>query len=80
MLTKWVSCSTRRPHKLVNRKGGASRKKRKSLSLPNYIKKKTNDSKALTNFYIGILKAVENSDTDNVPMYKGMKVIVELPN
>ncbi len=61
-----------------NKFGCTPKKSTVGLSLSKYIKKKTNEGKILTNFYTGILKAVEGSDTDNVPMYKGMKVTVEL--
>jgi len=69
-----------RPFEKGNKFGGNSKKYKEALSLTEYIKKKTNDGKALTNFYTGILKAVENSDTDNAPMYKGMKITAELSN
>ncbi len=67
-----------RPFQKDNKFGYGSKKNKERLSLPSYIKKKTNEGKILTNFYTGILKAVEDSDADNVPMYKGMKVTVEL--
>jgi hypothetical protein len=67
-----------RPFQKGNKFGSTSKKNKEKLSLPNYIKKKTNNGKALTNFCTGVLKAVEDSDADNVPMYKGMKVTVEL--
>ncbi len=66
------------PFKKGNKFGCGSKKSTVRLSLSKYIKKKTNEGKILTNFYTGILKAVEGSDADNVPMYKGMKVTVEL--
>ncbi len=67
-----------RPFQKGNKFGCGSKKSTVKLSLSNYIKKKTNEGKILTNFYTGILKAVEDSDTENAPMYKGMKVTVEL--
>ncbi len=69
-----------RPFQKDNKFGCGSKKSTVKLSLSKYIKKKTNEGKILTNFYMGILKAVEDSDTDNVPMYKGMKVAAELSN
>ncbi len=66
------------PFKKGNKFGCGSKKSRVGLSLSNYIKKKTNEGKELTDFYTGILKAVKDSDPDNVPMYKGMRVTVEL--
>jgi hypothetical protein len=66
------------PFKKGNKFGCGSKKSRVGLSLSKYIKKKTNEGKELTDFYTGILKAVKDSDPDNVPMYKGMKVTVEL--
>ena len=58
--------------------GCGPRQKKESLSLPSYIKKRTKDGKALTDFYTGILKAVDNSDEDNPPIYKGMRITAEL--
>ena len=67
-----------RPFQKDNKFGSISKKNKTKLSLAEYIKKKTNDGKMLTDLYTGILKTVEDSDADNVPMYKGMKVTVEL--
>ena len=66
------------PFKKGNQFGCGSRQKKESLSLPSYIKKKTKEGKALTDFHTGILKAVEDSDEDNPPMYKGMRITDEL--
>ena len=44
------------PFQKGNKFGYGSKQKKESLSLPNYIKRKTNQGKILTNFYIGILK------------------------
>tara|TARA_B100000315_G_C14306530_1_gene464305 strand:- start:308 stop:547 length:240 start_codon:yes stop_codon:yes gene_type:complete len=41
-------------------------------------KKQTGQGKILTDFYIGILKAVDESDEDNPPVYRGIKVTAEL--
>jgi hypothetical protein len=67
-----------RPFQKGNKFGCGSKKSTVGLSLSKYIKKKTHEGKILTNFYTGILKAVEDSGPENVPMYKGMKVTVEL--
>ncbi len=67
-----------KPFQKGNKFGSISKKNRESLSLPNYIKKKTKDGKALTDFHTGILKAVEDSEEDNPPMYKGMRITDEL--
>ncbi len=67
-----------KPFQKGNKFGCGSKKSTTTLSLSKYIKKKTNEGKILTNFYIGILKAVEDSGPENVPMYKGMRVMVEL--
>ncbi len=69
-----------RPFQIGNKFGSISKKNRKKLSLSDYIKKKTNDGKMLTDLYTGVLKAVEDSDAESMPMYKGMKVTVELSN
>jgi len=58
--------------------GCGPRQKKESLSLPNYIKLKTKDGKMLTDFHTGIIKAVDDSDEDNPPVYKGMKISAEL--
>ena len=58
--------------------GRGSRQKKESLSLPNYIKRKTKDGKMLTDFHTGIINAVDDSDEDNPPVYKGMKISAEL--
>ena len=68
------------PFQKGNKFGCGSKQKKESLSLPNYIKRKTNQGKILTNFYIGVLKTVEDNNTDDVPTYKGMKVTPELSN
>jgi hypothetical protein len=67
-----------RPFQKGNKFGSISKKNREKLSLAEYIKRKTDDGKMLTDLYIGILKVVEKSDPDNIPMYKGMKVTAEL--
>ena len=66
------------PFQKGNKFGCGSRQKKESLSLPSYIKKRTKDGKALTDFYTGILKAVDDSNEDNPPMYKGMRITAEL--
>ena len=66
------------PFQKGNKFGCGSRQKKESLSLPSYIKKRTKDGKALTDFHTGILKAVDDSDEDNPPMYKGMRITAEL--
>ena len=66
------------PFQKGNKFGCGSRQKKESLSLPNYIKKRTKEGKALTDFYTGILKAVDDSNEDNPPVYKGMKITAEL--
>ncbi len=67
-----------RPFQKGNKFGSISKKNKESLSLPSYIKKKTKDGKMLTDLYTGVLKSVEDSDAESVPMYKGMKVTAEL--
>ena len=69
-----------KPFQKGNKFGCGSKQKKESLSLPSYIKRKTNQGKILTNFYIGVLKTVEDNNTDDVPTYKGMKVTPELSN
>ena len=66
------------PFQKGNKFGCGSRQKKESLSLPKYIKRKTKDGKVLTDFHTGILKAVDDSDEDNPPVYKGMKITAEL--
>jgi len=66
------------PFQKGNKFGCGTRQKKESLSLPKYIKKKTKDGKVLTDFHTGILKAVDDSDEDNPPVYKGMRVSAEL--
>ena len=66
------------PFQKGNKFGCGSKQKKESLSLPSYIKKRTKDGKALTDFYTGILKAVDDSNEDNPPMYKGMRITAEL--
>ncbi len=66
------------PFKKGNKFGCGSKRDKESLSLPNYIKRKTKDGKVLTDFYTGILKEVEDSNEDNPPMYKGMRITAEL--
>ena len=66
------------PFQKGNKFGCGSRQKKESLSLPSYIKKRTKDGKALTDFYTGILKSVDDSDEENPPIYKGMKITAEL--
>ena len=66
------------PFQKGNKFACGPKQKKESLSLPNYIKKKTKDGKALTDFHTGILKAVEDSSEDNPPMYKGMRITAEL--
>ncbi len=67
-----------RPFQKDNKFGSISKKNKKKLTLAEYIKRKTDDGKMLTDLYIGILKVVEKSDPDNMPIYKGMKVTAEL--
>ena len=66
------------PFQKGNKFGCGSKQKKESLSLPSYIKKKTKEGKALTDFYTGILKAVDDSNEDNPPIYKGMRITAEL--
>jgi len=66
------------PFQKGNKFGCGTRQKKESLSLPKYIKKKTKEGKDLTDFYIGILKAVDDSGEDNPPIYKGMRITAEL--
>ena len=66
------------PFQKGNKFGCGTRQKKESLSLPRYIKKKTKDGKMLTDLYTRILKAVDDSDEDNPPVYKGMKITAEL--
>lgn len=67
-----------KPFQKGNTFGCGPRQKKESLSLPKYIKKQTGHGKVLTDFYIGILKAVDDSDEDNPPVYRGMKITAEL--
>ena len=53
--------------------GRGSRQKKESLSLPNYIKRKTKDGKMLTDFHTGIINAVDDSDEDN-PLNQDLQI------
>ena len=66
------------PFQKGNKFGCSSKQRKESLTLPRYIKKKTKEGKALTDFYTGILKAVDDSNEDNPPIYKGMRITAEL--
>ncbi len=67
-----------RPFQKGNKFGSIPMQKKEGLSLPSYIRKKTNDGKTLTDFHTGILKAVEGSNEENPPIYKGMQITAEL--
>ena len=67
-----------KPFQKGNTFGCGPRQKKESLSLPKYIKKQTWQGKILTDFYIGILKAVDESDEGNPPIHRGIKVTAEL--
>ena len=53
-----------RPFEKGNKFGSISKKNKEKLSLAEYIKKKTNDGKMLTDLFTGVIKTVEDSDTE----------------
>jgi len=69
-----------RPFKKGNKFGCGSKKSTTSLSLSNYIKKKTNEGKILTRANIAIVKAVDDNNEDTVPTYKGITITGEMYN
>lgn len=67
-----------RPFKKGNKFGSISKKDKKKTTISDYILKKTNNGKLMADFYIGVLKAINNNTEGKKMVYNGIPITVEL--
>ena len=67
-----------KPFEKGNKFGCASKKDKKKASISDYILKKTNNGKLMADFYIGVLKEINNNTEGKKMVYNGVPITVEL--